>query len=192
MSSYGRNFEFRVPPTGGDRSGRYHLAEGSDVPIGAPVVVDTSDSESATYGSAPVDLATGDQAIPKAGLGGVLVYEHGPAAFAGSDAALTTYSDMDTAPDGKLVQVVSGKDVKVVLRNTDAETFLNTRSYTGRTMVAGVGIATPTVVVGDGLTPGDGNDTDGYWAETATAANQWLIVTKVDNDRKEIEARLNF
>jgi hypothetical protein len=58
-------------------------------------------------------------------------------------------------------------------------------------MVAGLG-ATPTVAIGDYLTPGAGDDVSGYWAETATAANGWLVVTKVDADRGELEARLNF
>ncbi len=189
--TYGRNFEFRVPPHGGQRSGRFYLDETTDTPIGAPVLVDTSGSED-SLGLLPVNLATTDQAKPDPGMGGILVYEHGPGGFAGDDPWLTTYSDKDKAPAGKSVQVVSGTDVKVVLRNTDDETFLNSRDYDGRVMVAGVGVATPTVVVGDMLTPGVGDDTNGYWAETSTAANAWLIVTKVDNDRKEVEARVNF
>lgn len=189
MSSYGRNFEFRVPPEGADRSGRFALAVTQ--PIGVPVVRDSAASETA-LGLMPVKLATGDQAKPLPGLGGILVYEYGPAAFAGDDASLVLYSDKDTVPAGAAVQVISGSEVKVLLRNTTASTFLNTRAYTGRVMVDGIGIATPTVAVGDGLTPGVGNGTSGYWAETATAANKWLIVTKVDNDRAEVEARLNF
>lgn len=189
MSNYGTNFEFRVPPVGGQRSGRFYVT--AELPIGVPVTVDTSGDENG-LGLLPVELATGATAKPAPGMGGILVYEYGPAAFAGDDAQLVLYSDKSTAPAGAAVQVVSGSEVKVLLRNTDDETFLNTREYEGRVMVAGVGIATPTVVVGDGLTPGTGNDTDGYWAENGTAANQWLIVTKVDNDRKEVEARLNF
>ena len=143
-------------------------------------------------GLTPVELATGAQAKPLPGKGGILVYEYGPAAYAGDDPFLTTYSDKDTAPAGAAVQVVNGTDVKVVLRNTDDETFLHVRDYEGRTFVAGIGIATPTLAVGDMLTPGTGDDTDGYWAETGTAANAWLVITKVDNDRGEVEARLNF
>jgi hypothetical protein len=58
-------------------------------------------------------------------------------------------------------------------------------------MVAGLG-ATPTVAVGDYLTPGTGNGTAGYWAETATEANAWLIVTAVNASTGEVEARVNF
>lgn len=189
MSNYGRNFEFRVPPRSGERAGRYYLSGADDIPIGAPVVVDTAGDEN-DLGLLPVELATGAQAPPANGMGGIAVYEHAPAAYAGYDAALTTYSDIDTVPAGKAVQVVSGATVKVVLRNTEDETFLNTRDYEGRVFVAGLG-ATPTLAVGDFLTPGTGNDNAGYWAES-TAENGWLVITKVDNDRGEVEARFTF
>lgn len=194
MSSYGRNFEFRVPPHGTDRAGRWVLsgATGGSVPIGAPVTFDSAVSASAEFTNASaVKLATGAQA-PDPGVCGVLVYEHAPAAFAGNDPMLTTYSDLDTAPVGKLVQVVSGTDVKVVLRNTEDRTFLGARDYEGRKMVAGIGQATPTISVGDYLTPGTGSDAAGYWAETSNASEAWLVVTAVDNARAEVEARLLF
>lgn len=187
MSSYGRNFEFRVPPKSSNRSGRFYLEWPSDIPIGAPVVLGTGEDALGRYG---VNLATGEQTAPKPGEGGIAVYEYGPAAYAGDDPWLTTYSDKDVVPTGDAVQVVNGADVKVLLRNTVDETFLNTRSYTGRVMVAGMGATS--VAVGDYLSPGAGNDDDGYWTETSTAASAWLVVTKVDTDRGEVEARLTF
>jgi len=192
MGSYGRNFEFRFPPETENRSGRFYLQNaGATVPIGAPVTVDASPVESA-LGLLPVSLATGATATPRPGMGGIAVYEYGPAAFAGNDPYLTTYSDKDTVPAGAALQVVSGQEVKVVFTNTVSNTFLATRTYASRTMVAGVGGATPTVTVGNLLTPGTGNDSAGYWAATGTAANAWLVVTKVDNTRGECEARLVF
>lgn len=167
-----------------------YLSGSTDIAIGAPVIVSDPATEN-DLGLIPVELATGEQAKPAPGQGGILVYEHGPAAFAGDDPFLTTYSDKDTAPAGKAVQVVNGDYVKVVLRNTDDQTFLEVTSYTGKTYVAGLG-ATLTLAVGDMLTPGTGDTTDGFWAETSTAANAWLIITKVDNTRGEVEARLNF
>lgn len=190
MSSYGRNFEFRVPPRTAERGSRFYLAGGVDVVIGAPVKVNTGGTIN-DLDQLPVVLATGAQAKPVTGMGGILVYEWGPAAYAGDDPYLTTYSDKGVAPAGAAVQVVRGFDTKVVLRNTEDMTFLNTRDYDGVTFVAGLG-ATPTLQVGDMLTPGTGNSTAGYWAETATAANAWLIITKVDNTRGEVEAKLNF
>lgn len=188
MSSYGRNFEFRVPPRSENRSGRYYLDGSTDIPIGAPVVY--SGGAENGLGLQPVLLATGAQDAPRPGQGGIAVYEYGPAAYAGDDPFLTTYSDKDTVPAGDAVQVVNGDYVKVVLRNTTDETFLETRSYTGRVMVAGLGATS--IAVGDLLTPGAGNDDDGYYTETSTAAEGWLVVTKVDNDRSEVEARLAF
>lgn len=188
--TYGEQFEFRVPPRSGERAGRYYLSEGTGVPIGAPVVVDTS-GEDNVLGLTPVVVADADASRPKNGLGGIAVYEYGPAGYAGDDPNLTTYSDKYNIPAGAAVQVVNGDTVKVVLRNTDDVTFLNTRDYEGRVFVAGLG-ATPTLEVGDYLTPGAGDDTDGYWKETSTEGDAWLIVTKVDADRGEVEARLLF
>lgn len=188
MASYGRNFEFRVPPVHGERGGRYVLGGSDALPIGAPVKVADGATPSAAYTDAlPVALATGAQA-PKKGLCGILVYEVDPGAgLGGLDPVNSTYSDYDTAPVGKLVQVVSGSQAKVVLRNTADRTFLNSKSYAGRLMVPVSGL-----VVGDYLTPGTGSDSAGYWAENATASNAWLIVTSVNTARGEVEARLAF
>lgn len=185
-----RNFEFRVSPRGGQRSGRFVVSAATL--IGAPVKLAAgADPSSQELGLIEVELATGAQA-PVAGLSGICVYEYkGAEGYAGDDAALTTWSDKDTTPAGAAVQVVSGDTVKVAFRNTDDAVFLNTRTYQGRTMVAGMG-ATPSVAIGDYLTPGTGNDTAGFWAETANVAEAWLVVTGVDTARGEVEARLMF
>lgn len=188
--SYGRNFEFRVAPSGGQRSNWVAPSTGTPIVIGAPVKA-TANADVNDLGLYPIELATGSQA-PKPGTCGIAVYEYkGSEGWAGDDPMLTTYSDKDTVPLGAALQVVFGDDVKVCLRNTDDSVFLNTRAYAGRTMIAGLG-ATLTLKVGDYLTPGTGNDDAGYWAETATAANAWLVVTRVDNARGEVEARLAF
>ena len=59
-------------------------------------------------------------------------------------------------------------------------------------MVESTALGATPVEPGDMLTPGAGNDTDGYWKKTDTAGDAWLIVTKVDTNRGEIEALLNF
>ena len=194
MSTYGRNFEFRVQPHGGQRAGRYiNPANGSAIVLGAPVLVDTAAGADENH-RLEVNLATGaGSGTPANGLGGIAVYEWAPNAFSGDDPLLTLYSDKDTIPVGEPCYVVSGSEVKVVLRNTDANDFFGQRTYPARTMVAGVGIATPTVVVGDFLCPHSSpSDTNGYWQETSTASDAWLVVTHVDNDRKEVEARFVF
>lgn len=191
MGTYGRNFEFRATPQGAQRGGRYSLPSdaAADLPIGVPVVVADGAVPDA-QGLLPVALATGAQ-VPKKGLSGIVVFEHAPAAFAGDDPLLTTYSDKDTVPRGRACQVVSGDMIKVVLRNTEDRTFMTMREYTGRVMVAGMG-ATPTLLVGDMLSPGTGDDDAGYWAETADATKAWLIVESIDANRGEVECRLAF
>lgn len=189
MGTYGRNFEFRIVPIENDRKGRYVLGGSTPVPIGAPIVVPADATPDSAFTDAlPVELATGGQPF-KQGFTGILVYEH--IDFWEQDPLYTTASDIDTAPVGKLVQLASGAHDKVVFRNTSARSFLGTRDYAGRVMVAGMG-ATPTVAVGDLLTPGTGTDADGYWATTQTAANGWLVVTNVDPGRQEVEAQFNF
>lgn len=191
MGSYGRNFDFRVPPVHGQRGGRYILPASApaNLPIGVPVVVPNG-SATDVDGRLPVQLATGAQA-PKKGLCGLLLFEYGPAAYAGFDPLLTTYSDLDFAPRGQSVQVISGDSVKAFFRNTAARLFFGVRNYAGRIMVAGMG-ATPTLAAGDFLTPGVGTDVAGYWAETAIEADAWLIVEHVDAARQEVEARFAF
>lgn len=188
-----RNFEFRVPPRSGQRAGRYSIAtDGTPILIGAPIKVNTA-AELNDLDHPIVVAATGAQA-PIPGLSGICVYEFkGSEGWAGDDPYLTTYSDKDTAPAGAAVQLVSGDTVKVCLRNTNDVLFLNTRTYEGRNMVSeGAGAATPNLNVGDYLTPGAGNDTDGYWAVTASATNAWMVVVGVDDARGEVEARLLF
>lgn len=194
MGSYGRNFDFRVMPFQGRRGARFMLGGTTDIPIGTPVKYDGSVSTT-TFGNGVlgVKLAIGEQARPNVGIGGVAVYEHSPNAFAGFDQVLTTYSDIDKVPHGKLIQVINGDTTKIVLTNTVARTFDHVRDYTGRIMVAGMGGATSgDAEPGSLLTPGTGDDTNGYWATTSTAANGWLVVTAADEANTEVEAKMLF
>jgi hypothetical protein len=164
------------------------------IPLGAPVIADTSAGLD-SLGRQVVKLATsadpsGDVPAPPLGAG-LALYEWGPAAFAGFDPMLTTFSDLDSCPAGRAVQVVHGSHVKVVLFNTVNELFLGVRRYNQRTMVPGIG-ATPTVQIGNYLIPGSGDDTDGYWTSTATATGAWMVITGIDPVRVAVEARMLF
>lgn len=190
MSTYGRNFEFRQPPRGAERDGRYSIDAASDpLPIGAPVVTNGDRDD---LGRACVVLASADAPKPAPGKGGVMVFEYAPSAYAGDDVLLTTYSDKGTVAAGKAVQVISGETVKVVLRNTADQTFLHVRDYEGFNLVAPAAVGLTPVEDGDYLGVGAGDGTDGYWKKVTDAADAWLVVTKVDTNRGEIEARLNF
>lgn len=208
MGTYGRNLEFRVPPMSEYRQGRFsapvtplsgaNTAGGGTagtglIPIGAPIVADLTAGQDALKRQI-VKLSTsadvgGD--VPAPGLGGLAVYEYGPAAFAGFDPLLTTYSDLGVCPAGQAVQMVHGNHVKVVFYNTVGEFFLSQRQYPGRVMVNGLG-ATPTVSVGDYLIPGSGDDVDGYWQSTATETGAWFVITSIDTVRVAVEARMMF
>jgi hypothetical protein len=185
MASYGKNFDFRVPPQHGQRGGRYAIPADAenDIAIGAPVK--WTGDETDLNGCLPVDLATGGSA-PIKGQCGVLVFEADN--LAGLDPLLNSASDLGVAPRGKLVQVVSGDAVKVVFKNTEDHKFLTVRDYKGKTMVADA----ENISVGDYLEPGVGTDTGGYWAVTSSAEDAWLVVEGVDATRGEIEARFTF
>lgn len=193
MGTYGRNFEFRIPPDGNERLGRYSVpSTGSKLPIGVPVRADVSAGFN-SIGLQLVELANGEQA-PKQDSG-ILVYEYGPAAYAGDDQNLITYSDKDTVPLGAAVQVVHHPGLKVVFTNTTNTAYADfTATFNSgpRVMVQGMG-ATPTLAVGNYLTPSSvSNDTVGYYMKTATASNAWFVVTKVDASRGEVEALMTF
>lgn len=210
--SYGRNFEFRIPPKPSARAGRFitpatalsgsGAGGGSGVggsptgavgllPIGVPVIADLTAGQD-TQGNQYVKLAPAGTLTTAQGIFGILVYEYGPAWSAGTDPYLTTYSDMGVAPLNSYCIVVKGDPAtKILLRNTTTNTFLYTRTYTGRTMVNGLG-ATPTVAVGDYLIPGSGDDIDGYWETTSTEAGAWAVIDSVDTTRAEVTATLMF
>jgi hypothetical protein len=185
--NYGRNFEFRASPHRNQRAGRYYLDD-TPRPIGAPVVV-PSGATADFMGRLPLELATGATDKPVNGLGGILVYEHAPVAFAGSDPAITTASDIDLAPAGKSCQLVSGDDVKVAFKNTaEGDFFIRADYPKARVMVDDVAGLAP----GDFLTPGAGTDSGGYWEVTTEAAEAWLIVLTVNDSTGEVEAQVNF
>lgn len=187
--SYGRNFEVIVPPHGRDRRGQFFLDNAVDtLPIGTPVSYGLTGTVGGPNDLGLMPVVAAGTGAPPTELSGIVLYEYAPNAYAGDDPVLTDYSDKDTIPAGSAVQVIRGEHVKVRYTNTAAETFLNTRSYAARTMVDLTGI-----VVGDYLEPETApSDTNGYWQETIVAANAWLVVTKVDAARGELEAQMTF
>lgn len=190
MGTYGRNVSFRVLPFSEQRQGRFSTpTTGAPIPMGAPVVADLTAGIDA-LGLQVVKLAPSGSA-PIGPLSGIALFEYAPAAFAGFDPLLTTYSDLGTIPLGKALQVIKGGTVKLVLANTVAESFLGNRTYPGRTMVNGLG-ATPTVIVGDYLVPGAGDDVAGYWTSQASATGAWLQITGIDVARAQVEAQMVF
>jgi len=171
------------------REGRFRgLASGTELRLGTMVEIDPSDTDRIRQATATAISGGGDTATDSCGI---LWYEHDSQTFNSppfGGAAGQLPQDLDTAPNGRMVQVLSGPGVKVWLRNTDVNTtepgltYENTRAAV--TMVDGLGTATPTVEVGELL----GWNTSGYWAVTTTAAEAFLRVTAVDNDLKTLDA----
>ncbi len=195
MSTYHRGFEFRVPPSHGQRHGQYITGgSGTQILIGQPVKADFTQSDDPAYGLSlqPVVVAP-EASAPVQGASGIAIYEFkNPEAFAGFDPNLTTFSDLAFVPPAAALMVIAAREVTVLFRNQASELFLNTRLYPARTMVAGVAQATPTVVPGCYLTPGVGTDAGGYWEVTSDVSLAWLRVTNVDYARGEVEARFLF
>ncbi len=188
MSNYGRNFEFLQSPLPQHRLGRYVTkATGAVIPLGAPVRVPTGAVANAE-GRLPLELCTG-ATEPEVGRHGILIHEYAFLAERGRDPVQTVVSDYDTAPLNAPSQLCYGDECKVRLINTVARSFQGQRAYTGRVVIGGLG-ATPTVAVGNWLTPGVGDDTSGYWAVTATKAQAWFYVTLVDSTF--VEAQMLF
>lgn len=201
MSQFHRNFEWANPPRDGTRPGSYispnafqvdGVTPNTPILIGQPVTVDTTQAVDSVYGLQPVKIAA-EASAPVKGLSGIAIYEFkNDEAFAGFDQNLTGFSDLAFIPPAQALQVNAGGYTEARFRNTSALTFLNTRPYAARTMVAGLGGATNTVVVGTLLTPGVGTDAAGYWEVTATASLAWLVVTSFNLSTGECVARCLF
>jgi hypothetical protein len=188
MTSLGRNFDFRQSPLPQHRLGRFRngataIAQGAPVTMVAASVTDPADLR------LPIQVAAA-AAPPVIGISGIVVYEAPWDAFHGYDSSLTLASDIDLVPALKPCQVVHGTEVRVKLTNTVERSFEGQRTYAGRVMVAPANLST--LIVGDLLTPGVGNGTAGYWAETATLALAWLRVTSVQATAGFVEAQMLF
>ena len=124
MSNYGRNFEFRTPPHGAQRAGRHVVDSASAVvPLGAPIKVSGNGTDN--LGLEQVDQAVAAAGTPPvSGVNGICVAEIiGYDGFPGQDSFTALQQDQDNVAAGTPVQMVSGDNIKVLLRNTyDATT----------------------------------------------------------------------
>ena len=179
-----RNFGFRRMTTNTVREGRYRTAAASSLRLGTAVEVNLT---TPTEIQEVADNSTGAVgADVKNALVGILWYEHDAQTLEGR-AAGSLNVDLDTAPAGRLVQMVHGPGTKVWLRNTDLDTTEPGLNYPATraavTMVTGLGAAG--VSVGDNLGWDDATST---WTVTTTPEEAILVVTSVDDTLKILEA----
>lgn len=185
MTTYGRFASFRASPTPQQRDG--HCKTGNAVIVQmAPVVIN---GQSAVDGRNTM-VAAAEAAAPKAGSG-VLIYELPYGWDIGRDGPMTTASDIDTCPANTPAQRVQlHSNIKILVQNLSSADldYDGMRTYAGRNMFKPADLAS--LAVGDLVTPGAGNDTDGYWKKTTDPALAWGEVAEVDVDAKIVVFRL--
>lgn len=175
--SYSRNFGMRSFENVVRKARFKTPATGQPFKIGTAVVVDPDNEgrmKAVTTATAPTALS------------GLVVFEH--IQFQGVDTTLVTNHDtpFDLVPQNRHAQIMSGKGAKVWFKNTADAVLYDGRVRSGSTMVAGLGGATPSLEVGDYLTP----SADGWAAGTAT--NGWLQVEQVNHAAGLVECRVTF
>lgn len=182
--SYTRNFGFR-DTTGIIRDGRNKVpGSGLSGPDAGGFLIGTCAVVDAAHPGQLVRPTSGDAPTP---LSGIVVYEH--IQFQGVDPFLTTQYDppFQVAPLGRFAQLIHGLGVKIWLKNTADKPLYDGRVQTGQSMVTGLGIATPTIAVGDYI----GVGSNGLWIES-DADSAWAQVEYVNNTTGLCEARLTF
>lgn len=173
------------------REGRFRSPAAADLRLGILVEIDPADTNRVREATA---VAIGGAGDVRLGLCGVLWYEHDASTyndprFGGAVGNLPM--DLDMAPRSRMVQVLHGKGAKIWLRNTTADTpepglhFVPDRDAV--TMVNGIGIASPTVIVGTLL---GWDATNNYYTATTNADEAALRCTHVYPDGKTIDAEL--
>jgi len=168
------------------REGRFRNGS-TALRLGTLVQIDGADPDLVEQASA-AGVAIGGTGDVRTDLCGILWYEHDSETFnspAFGGAAGQLPQDLDTAPAGRMVQVLHGAGAKVWLRNTAQDTTEPGLNYPATR--AAVTMFNGTPAVGDLL----GWDTTGYWAVTVDPAEAVLRVTALDtNGPNSLDAEL--
>ncbi len=172
------------------REGRLRSAVGSSLRLGIMVEQNPGTPAEIREADGSSGAAIGGSGSVLNSNVGILWYEHDSQTFndpAFGGAAGLLPQDLDTAPAARLVQVLSGKGVKIWLRNTALDT-----TEPGLNFPA---VRAAVVMVDDiaGLTVGDNlgwNDSSTFWAVTTTAAEAFMVVTSIDQSDTRVECTL--
>ena len=177
------------------REGRFRgLASGTELMLGTLVEIDPGDVDRIREADGTSGVAIGGSGDVRTDLCGILWYEHDSQTFNdprfGAAAGLLP-QDLNTAPNGRMIQVLHGPGVKVWLRNTPenaTEPGLNYASdRVAVQMVNGLSGGTPTTAVGDLL---GWDATNNYWDVTTDASEAFLRVTEVNDDLATLDAEV--
>jgi hypothetical protein len=172
---YSRSFGFRSFENI-VRRGREKTPTSGSIKIGAPITIDPA---------APGKVKAAAAGASTAGAG-VAVYEHVQAK--GLDAAVAGTADFDAVPANQFVQRVSGKGVKVWLKNSAAKTLADGRVIPANNLLAG-SVVLGSLALGAQLTP-DGSGA--FKVANGTTDGNWLTVESVNTTTGVVEATLNF
>ena len=173
------------------REGRFRAPAAADLRLGTAVEPDPSSTTD------PQELKQSDATAPDntvggagiTGLVGALWYEHDSQSYEGA-AAGTLMQDYDTAPRGRMVQLLHGPGAKVWFRNTEANTtepglnFPSTRAEVVMVLALGFNGAGD-LAVDNLLGWVDGSTA---WGETAVLAEAVFRVTYADNSLNVCDA----
>ncbi len=176
------------------REGRFRAPAAVNLRLGTAVELDPASSadpqelRQVAAGGA-IDNTLGGGGI--VGTAGILWYEHDSQTYVGA-AAGTLIQDFDTAPAGRMVQMIQGPGTKVWLRNTPLDTTepgLNFPAVRAAVvMVTNLGFDGAGDIAADDLLAW--NETPDQWAETAVLAEAFLRVTFADNSLDTLDAVL--
>lgn len=194
MTSLGRFFDFRMSPADEHRLDWFKTGA-SPIAQGAPVTRLSSQTAVDELDGRVILQLAGEGTARKVGESGLLVWEEPWPNVQLDRAPIERPSDYDTAPARRPVQVVYGVETQVVLRNISAEAlaFEDQATYSGRNMVKPDDVAD--IELGSLLTPGAGNDDDGYYKLTNDATLAWLRVVDfevVDANQFYLAAQVLF
>jgi len=172
------------------REGRLRSPTGSSLQLGSLVEQNPGTPAEIREADGTSGAAIGGSGDVRSGNVGILWYEHDAQTYNTPEfggAAGLLPQDLDTAPAARLVQVLSGKGVKIWLRNTALDT-----TEPGLNFPA---LRAAVVMVDNvaGLTVGDllgWSDSSTFWAATTDATEAFMVVTSIDQNDTRVECTL--
>ena len=170
------------------REGRFRAPAASALVLGTLVQIDASDTDRIEQADASADgVGIGGSKSVATDLCGILWYEHDSQTLVGQGEPFLA-QDQDTAPAGRMVQVLHGPGTKVWLRNTAANTAEPGLNYTPVRAAVSMFAGTPAVNDLLGWHPANAE-----WTITTDATEAFLRVTALDtNGTGSLDAELLY